>query len=252
MNRVMFLVVLLCLATGALLAQTADEIIDRADQAFELNRTYSRSTLTVTRDGRSQTPQVMEIYESEAADGTTRSLTVFAAPPRVAGTAYLMIGDDLWVRFASTGRIRKMSSSAKQNSAAGSDFSYADMGEGSSSFTEDYNASLAGTERLNGVSTWRIRLEPIHDDTDYERIVAWVSESDYLYLQIEFHQDGAPVKVMNLEDYRPVGPARFPFRVTMRSLVQDSVTVIETETVESDSPRVEERMFNQAYLRTIR
>jgi hypothetical protein len=250
-KRLIVSVLVLGLATAAF-SQTAQQIIDRADAAFELERVYSKSTLTVTRDGRAQATQVMETYELGAPDGTSRSLSVFSAPPRVAGTAYLMIGDDLWVRFASTGRIRKLSSSAKQNSAAGSDFSYADMGDGSSSFTEDYSVALDGDDRVRGENCWRLVLSPMGGDDLYEKLVVWVAQEGYRYLRIEFHEDGAAVKVMDLEDYRDVGRAAYPYRVTMRSLVQDSESVILIETIEAGSPRVQERFFSQSYLRTIR
>ena len=95
-------------------AQDARAIIDKADEAFKMDAVYSRSVLTVTKNGKSQAPQVMDGYALDGPDGTARSLSVFKEPRRVAGTAYLMLGDDMWVRFASTGRVRKLSSSAKK------------------------------------------------------------------------------------------------------------------------------------------
>ncbi len=234
-------------------AQDATAILSDADRIFELEKVYSRSTMSITRSGRAQAPQVMEGYESDAADGGARSLTIFTDPPRVDGTAYLMMGDDLWVRFSSTGRIRKMSSSAKKNSAAGSDFSYADMGEGSSSFSTQYNPAYDGEERINGVNCHRLVLSPRSGERDaYEKLIVWVAREDNRYLRIEYHDKGAPVKVMDLEDFRPVGGVNYPFHITMRSLARDSESVIETELMEFDSPKVEERFFTTAYLETIR
>ena len=234
-------------------AQDATAILSDADRIFELEKVYSRSTMSITRSGRAQAPQVMEGYESDAADGGARSLTIFTDPPRVDGTAYLMMGDDLWVRFSSTGRIRKMSSSAKKNSAAGSDFSYADMGEGSSSFSTQYNPAYDGEERINGVNCHRLVLSPRSGERDaYEKLVVWIAREDNRYLRIEYHDKGAPVKVMDLEDFRPVGGVNYPFHITMRSLARDSESVIETELIEFDSPKVEERFFTTAYLETIR
>ncbi len=234
-------------------AQDAAAILSDADRIFELGNVHSRSTMSITRSGRAQAPQVMEGYESDATDGSARSLTIFTDPPRVDGTAYLMMGDDLWVRFSSTGRIRKMSSSAKKNSAAGSDFSYADMGEGSSSFSTQYDPAYDGEERINGVNCHRLVLSPRSGERDaYEKLVVWIAKEDNRYLRIEYHDKGAPVKVMDLEDFRPVGGVNYPFHITMRSLARDSESVIETELIEFDSPKVEERFFTTAYLETIR
>ncbi len=233
-------------------AQNVGDILAAADEAFELSDVYSRSTLTITRNGREQATQVMESFQSDAADGTVRSLSVFSAPPRVAGTAYLMIGNDLWIRFASTGRVRKMSSSARTNAAAGSDFSYADMGDGSRSFTAGYSARLDGMESIRGVDAHRIVLTPTQGDAAYERLVAWVSAEELIYLRVQYWTDGAPIKVMDLEDYRRVGNVHYPFVVRMRSLTNDSVSEIVTQEIVPASPRVEDRLFSSTYLRSLR
>ena len=236
-----------------LFAQNASALLGEADRIFQLDNVYSRSTLSITRSGREQAPQVMEGFESDDTDGTSRSLTVFREPARVNGTAYLMIGDDLWVRFASTGRIRKMSSSAKRNSAAGSDFSYDDMGEGSSSFSTRYHPVLEGGERVDGISCHRLILTPkIGERNTYEKLIVWLTEDDHRYKRIEYWEDNAPIKVMDLEDYRMVGGVVYPFLITMRSLAKDSVSIIETQSLEFDSPKVEDRFFTSAYLESIR
>ncbi len=241
---------LLMLASAA--AQDAKEILDRADRSFELDRVYSESSLTVYKNGKPQAPQMMIGYTLDDSSGQARSLTIFREPARVAGTAYLMLGDDLWVRFASTGRIRKLSSSARKNSAAGSDFSYADMGEGGDSFTGDYSASLEGSERINGIECYRLVLEPANRNAVYEKMVVWVSKDEFLYLKIEYYDKGAPVKYMILEDYFEVGGVPYPEKITMTSLVKKSESVMETQLIEHDSDRVEERFFTSSYLETIR
>lgn len=247
------LIMFIAILGTPLFAQDASALLSEADRIFELDNVYSRSTLSVTRSGREQAPQVMEGFESDDTDGTSRSLTVFREPARVNGTAYLMIGDDLWVRFASTGRIRKMSSSAKKNSAAGSDFSYDDMGEGSSSFSSRYRPSLEGEERIDGIICHRLILTPRSGERNTcEKLIVWLTQENHRYKRIEYWEDGAPVKVMDLEDYRKVGNVEYPYLVTMRSLAKDSVSVIETQSMEFDSSKVEDRFFTSAYLESIR
>ncbi len=243
----------LILSVLPLAAQDASAILDKADRIFELKNVYSKSTLTITRSSREQAPQVMEGYDSDAADGTPRSLSVFLAPPRVAGTAYLMIGDNLWVRFASTGRTRKMSSSAKKNSAAGSDFSYADMGEGSSSFSTMYQSVYDGEERIDSSPCHRLILTPLPGERDaYEQLTVWITKEEGHYRRIQYTDKGAPVKYMDLEDYRLVGGIEYPYQITMHSLARNSVSVIKTDVMEFNSSKVEDHFFNTAYLDTIR
>jgi outer membrane lipoprotein-sorting protein len=253
MKKSIFVLVSLLLSATWGFTQTANEIIDQADSMFRLEQVYSRSSLEVIRNGRAQATQTMEMYELESDDGTTRALTVFSAPPRVAGTAYLTIGNDLWVRFASTGRVRKMSSSAKSNSAAGSDFSYSDMGDGSQSFTDQYIPRLLGPEVLTNKNAWKLELTPkAGEDTSYEKLIVWVSQNDFLYLQIEYYQDNSPIKIMTLSDFQEVSGVQYPFTIEMRSLVNDSRSIITTEYMEENSSRVQERFFSTSYLRNIR
>lgn len=251
-KTLIFISLTLLILTYSLTAQEARSIIDAADTSFELDGLYSESTLTVFKNGKPQAPQVMEGFSLEATDGTARSLSIFKNPPRVSGTAYLMLGDDLWVRFASTGRIRKLSSSAKKNSAAGSDFSYADMGEGGDSFTSGYGAVLDGSEKIDGQDCYRLILSPEARDASYEKMVVWVSKADSLYMRVEYHDKGSPIKFMTLEDYREIGGVSYPNKITMTSLTKKSVSVMETQYIEYNSDRIQENIFTSSYLESIR
>lgn len=233
-------------------AQSADQIISRADETFTEERVYSTSTLTIYHGDRARPEQTMDSYAMDI-DGQYHTLSVYREPARMRGTAYLMIEDDLWVRFGSTGRIRKLSSSAKKNSAGGSDFSYTDMGEGNQGIADRYNARLTGSADVDGRSCYVVELTAKPgEDAPYERIVAYISESDYLYRQIDYYDAGANIKSMYLTDYREVDGRNYPFVAEMRSNTSNSRTVIETTELEFDSPRVEPRLFSTAYLETIR
>lgn len=252
MKKKLILGLLLTALLANLQGQTAREIVDGADEAFTGSRLYSTSTLTIHRAGRTLPPQTMESYGMEI-DGDYHSLTVYREPARMKGTAYLMIEDDLWVRFSSTGRIRKLSSSAKKNSAGGSDLSYADMGEGNQGIGEKYDVTLIGEETVAGLSCHVVEFLPRPgEDLPYEKVVAFISKAELRYLKLDYYEAGANIKTMFLQDYRQVGDHDYPFLVEMKSNTQDSRTVIETTLIEFDSPRVQRRLFSTAYLETIR
>ena len=219
-------------------AQSAEEIVNRADRALQGPRIYSVSSLTIHRGGEAQPTQVMEGFGMEI-NGTYHSLTLYREPARMRGTAYLMAGDDLWVRFSSTGRVRKLSSSARKNSAGGSDLSYADMGEGNQGIGSKYHAVLKGTNNLEGQECFVVELTPRQGSSaPYEKVIVSIGVDDYRYRQIEYFEAGARIKTMTLGDYRTLGDTAYPFRMEMESHTRDSRTVIETTTVELDSPRL--------------
>ena len=120
-------------------------------------------------------------------------------------------------------------------------------------YSDQYNAVLDGSDRLDGADCRRLVLTPKADNRDlYEKLVVWITEETSLYVKIEYWENGAAIKTMLLEDYRPVGRIEYPFRITMRSLARDSESIIETETLEFGSSKVEDGLFTTAYLEDIR
>jgi outer membrane lipoprotein-sorting protein len=252
MKNISLLAGFLVVSIFTLGAQSADEIVSKADAIFTLNNIYQKSTMTIIRNGKEQPVQLMESFFLKE-NGVSRTLTLFLEPRRVKGTAYLSVGDDLWVRFASTGRIRKMSSSAKKNSAGGSDFSYSDMGEGNTGYAEKYYVTLDGSVKVDGTDCYRIILTPKPGSKDtYEKAVAYIAKEDFSYRDIELYEDGAHIKTMTFSDFRPLRGLSYPYTIQMRSLARNSVSTVETMEMEIDSGKVEPRLFSQSYLEAIR
>ncbi len=252
MKKIFISVLLLTVFTfGFLSAETAQEIVNRADEAFKGDRVYSTSRMTVYKSGEAQPVQEMESYTMEK-DGKTYSLSVYTAPRRMKGTANLMIEDDLWVRFGSTGRTRKLSSSAKKNSAGGTDFSYADMGDGGQGLSEKYTPRLEGEEKVEGELCYKIELTASSDDAPYEKMIVYITKETYRYMEIEYYESNANIKTMTFYDYRTVNGTDYPFRYVMENHTKPSRTEVVVGTFEIDSTRVKDRFFTTGYLESIR
>ncbi|MBI9109545.1 MAG: outer membrane lipoprotein-sorting protein [Spirochaetales bacterium] len=233
------------------MAESAQDIVDRADQAFQGERVYSTSTMTVYKSGEAQPAQEMESFSMEK-NGKTYSLSVYLAPRRMKGTANLMIEDDLWVRFSSTGRIRKMSSSAKKNSAGGSDFSYADMGDGGAGLAEKFTTTLTGEEIVEGEPCYVIELKASDSDAPYEKMIVFITKDNYRYTKIDYFESGANIKSMTFSDYRTINGKDYPFAYVMESHTKPSRTEVIVDIFEVNSSRVQDRYFTSGYLESIR
>ena len=256
-RTLLFVLILVGLAatTATITADdTASAILARADRVFTYQKFFQRSTMTMSGGAAGDQPeQIMETY-FERYDNISHSLTLFTAPKRVAGTAYLMVGDELWVRFASTGRTRRLSSSARKNSAGGSDFSYDDLGGSAEGMAESYLPALAGESTIDGMVCHRIELSPkpgTSDESLYERVTVHIDTEQGLYRVIDLYEDGALVKRMRLDDYRTVQGYAYPFRITMEGLVSGTSTTITTQEFEVNSSRVDRRMFRSSYLESL-
>ncbi len=252
MKKKLILVIgLLTITLAFLTAETAMQIVDRADKAFKAERVYSSSSMTVYKSGEAQPVQEIESYSMEK-NGMTHTLSIYLAPRRMKGTANLIIGDDLWVRFSSTGRIRKLSSSAKKNSAGGSDFSYADMGDGGAGLAEKYTPVLAGEETVEGELCYRIELSSSDRDAPYEKMVVFITKDTYRYMKIDYYESGANIKSMMFYDYRTINGNDYPFAYTMENHTKPSRTEVIIDVFEVNSSRVRDRYFTTGYLESIR
>lgn len=251
MKKLLYVILTVSVLTG-ITAQSAKDILNDADAMFKSAAIYTESTMTVIKNDKAKPIQGMTSYSMEFG-GKFHSLTVYDSPARMKGTAYLMIEDDLWVRFSSTGRIRKLSSSAKKNSAGGSDFSYADMGDGNSGIAEKYDAILKGKEEVEGVVCHVIELTPKkRKDSPYDRLMAYIAVENRRYIKVDHFESGANIKTMFMRDYRDVGSLSYPFVVEMKSNTKNSRTLIESSVVELNSSKVQKRFFTQGYLESIR
>lgn len=247
----LFIATLTC---GPLLpAESPREIVEKADEPFRSPKIYSLSEMTVYRSGQARPTLELESY-SMRRDGKYHSLSVYLGPARMKGTAYLMIENDLWVRFSSTGRIRKLSSSAKKNSAGGSDFSYYDMADSGQGFAEEYTMHLDEENvTIRGERCYRITLTPeLGSDIPYQKVVCYITQEDYRYLQLDYYEDGARIKTLSLSEYRSIGGRSYPFAYEMENHTQPSRTEVRMKKVEFDSSRVEQELFSVTYLRRIR
>ncbi len=245
------LLLLTVLCIGFLAAQTAQEIVNRADASFKVDRVFSTSSMTVYKSGEAQPVQEIESYTMQK-NGKSYSLSIYTAPRRMKGTANLMIEDDLWVRFGSTGRTRKLSSSAKKNSAGGSDFSYADMGDSGQGLSEKYTPRLAGEETALGESCYKIELIGKNSDVPYEKMVVFITKDTYRYIKIDYFENNANIKSMTFYDYKTVNGTDYPFRYIMENHTKPSRTEVEVDVFETDSSRVQDRFFTTGYLESIR
>ncbi len=232
-------------------AQSAQEIVDAADAAFGGEKVYSTSSITVYKSGEAQPVQDIESY-TMTKNGKSYSLSIYSAPRRMKGTANLMIEDDLWVRFSSTGRTRKMSSSAKKNSAGGSDFSYADMGDGGEGLAEKYTPAIVGEEKVEGETCFKIELIAKGSDAPYEKMVVFITKETSRYIKIDYFENDANIKSMTFYDYRNINGTDYPFRYVMENHTKPSVTEVVVEVFEINSSKVKDRLFTTGYLESIR
>lgn len=231
---------------------TPEDIIKKADEPYLVKKLYNEAEIQIEKNGKLQPIQVVNGYSTNI-DGINYSLTVYKSPKKMKGTANLMIGDDLWVKFASTGRVRKLSSSAKKNSSGGSDFTYADMGSGGEGIAYNYEAKLIGEASIESQQCYEIELTPTeNNEAGYDKLIVYVNKENNRYVLINYYEDNANSKTLTFSDYREVEGLDYSFLLVMRNHMKDSITSIITTKIMFNSDLVEDSVFTQNFLKKVK
>ncbi len=182
----------------------------------------------------------MRTLRGEASDD--KILAVFETPPDIRGTAFLQFQHrdadaDQWLYLPALRRVRRITSSVKDESFMGTDFSYRDM----ELLTDviEWRASEARATLLPGSpSSYRISLEPLGRDIGYERIVITLTSEDLVLRGMDFYrpedEDGKPSKRLALEEVRTVGRVPTAHRMVMRRPAEETFTEVEISGVVYD------------------
>jgi hypothetical protein len=201
-----------------------------------------RQRLLITIVGASGAERVRELdFFERKYDGNRRKGAVFFhAPASIQGTAFLQwtnFGADSaqWMYLPAVGRVRQISTEARNESFVGSDFSYGDLQivtEFSTWTDAQVEASVEGDGEVGGVGCHRLVLKPKDEGLRYERIVVWPSKADYETMRMEFEDPARGVaKVLDLGEFRRVSGVSTPFRYVMRDVPSGTHTVVAVQDV---------------------
>jgi outer membrane lipoprotein-sorting protein len=149
-------------------------------------------------------------------EGTERFFIHVTSPQREKGTTFLKLGNLLYQWIPSAEMRIKITPSMMLQSWMGSDFTNDDLVK-ESSMVDDYTHSLLGTEILEGVQCFKLRLDPKPQaPIVWGRLVIWIRTRDYLPAREEFYNErGEMVKVMTFSDFRRANDRTYPMRWVM-------------------------------------
>ena len=198
------LLAVLGLATPALAAPTAREIIEKAFEAGRLDGSEGIMTLTImNRKGQKRVRKIASVTKLVDAGATEKKLSRFLSPADVKGTGFLTFDydkkdDDMWLYMPALRKTRRIVSSEKSKSFMGSEFAYADMNIPN---LDDFSYVLEAEEVADGVPCWVIvstpKDEDIADENGYSKRKAWLGKADHVIRKaVYWDLDGERLKEM--------------------------------------------------------
>jgi len=192
-------------------AQTALEIIKKADEKMQGENGYAEMVMKIVRPDWSR-----EITMNSWAKNQDYSLILITGPARDKGTAFLKRGKEMWNWQPSIDRVIKMPPSMMMQSWMGSDFTNDDLVRQSSIVT-DYTHELLGDTTIQNRKCWKMELTPKEDaPVVWGKIEAYIDQKDYLQLLIKYYdEDEYLVNTMVLSDIRELGGRTLPTHMEM-------------------------------------
>ncbi|MFH1197051.1 MAG: outer membrane lipoprotein-sorting protein [bacterium] len=202
---------LMLLLSTFLNAQTADEIIKKAEEIIKGTSAYGKIKMTVV------TPEFTRALEMDNWwIGNEKALIVIRSPKKEAGNKTLKIGNEMWNYLKNTEMTIKIPPSMMLQSWNGSDFTNDDLVR-ESNLNDDYNLKIIAEEEINGAMCWKIELLPKPEaPVVWGKLYYWVRQNDFLPSVVQYFDEKEKlIRYMVFSDIKNVGNRTLPAKWSM-------------------------------------
>lgn len=163
----------------------------------------------------------------------------FIEPRSIKGLTILSKGDDQWIFFPSTGRVRKIASKSKDQSiqGVGGDFSYEDLSAGK--WEEKYDFIIVNTTDKQ----WVLEGTPKRESS-YSKVNLIIDKEKLMIIKVEYYKKKeGHFKDLIMEEIKVLDGREIATRMTMINYTKNSKTVI-VITDAKYNVEIDEKYFN--------
>ncbi len=237
---------------------SAEQIMDKSYKATKVAGYESISTLVIADNrGRERIRKIAAVSKLYDSGETEKRLIRFLSPADVKGTGLLTFDyerkdDDIWLFLPALRKTRRIISSEKSKSFMGSEFSYADMTPPN---LEDFQYKSLGEEDIDGMSCWKIEMNPVNEDiadeNGFSKKIAYVAQKDYVIRKaIYFDLDGELHKELSVLEVKELDLANHKFKpihMVMENKQNERKSSFKIEQIQF-KPEVKDEYFTTRYL----
>ncbi len=241
-------IISMLILTAALQAESAKEIVKKANDKMRGTSSYSEVTMKVVKPTWSR-EYTMKMWSIEP----DYALIYISAPARDKGTVTLKRKNEVWNWVPAAQRVIKIPPSMMMQPWMGSNFTNDDLVR-EASVVDDYDHTLLGTETVAGYECYKIAMTPKPDaGIVYSKVVTWISKEEYLQLKSDFYdEDGALVKTMTASDVRKIDGRLLPCKMEMAPINKPGEkTVFEYVDIDFDK-KIEKDFFSEQNMKKVR
>lgn len=204
-------VTVLLLILSAASAQTAKEIIKKADEKMRGSTMQAELTIRTVRPSWSREMQCKVWMK-----GANLSMILIQSPAKDKGISFLKKKKEVWNWMPSLERTIKLPPSMMSQSWMGTDFTNDDLVK-ESSVVEDYDHSITGDTVIMERNCYIIQMIPKPEAAVvWSKVIVCVDKKDYLELHSRFYdEDGKLINTMNCYDIKQMDDRIIPSRFEM-------------------------------------
>ncbi len=243
------LITLLLITAGlSAFGQTADEIIQKAEDRMRGNSSYAEMTITTIRPKWQR-----EMKIKTWTKGDDYSITMVMSPSKDKGTVFLKRKSEIWNYVPAIERTVKMPPSMMSQSWMGTDMTNDDLVK-ESSLKNDYNKTILGSETIEGRDCYKIQLVPKDNvNSIWGKVIMWVSKKDYLQLKTKFYdEDNVLVNTIQGKNVKMMGGKVIPTVMEIIPANKKGQKTRMTYTALEFNPEVKDEMFTIQYMKRLK
>ena len=222
------------LQTTTVNATTGREVYEKAHEqrSRSLDRKTEVTMVLFDRGGGKRTRTLTE-YGKKSDPEAYKVLIVFKSPPDLKNVGFLIHAHtfadrDLWAYFPEYKRVRRIATSAQDDSFFGSDFSYDDFGGPPN--LDDYTFRILKEEVIDAKPCYVVEVTPkIH--RKYTKYIAWVAKDLWIHLKIDYYQDNDIYRTGVFTDIRISDGIPTPFNMIMENKKTNHRTELTVESI---------------------
>jgi outer membrane lipoprotein-sorting protein len=234
--------------SGSIMAQSATDIIKKADAKMKGQTFYGEMSMTIVRPTWKRT-----ISFKTWGKGSEYSLALVTYPPKEAGQTFLKRENEMWTWNPTINRLIKLPPSMLSQGWMGSDYSNDDLLK-ESSLVNDYEHKIVGEENIDGNLCWKIEMTPKESAAIvWGKVIKWVDKAEYNQLKTEYYdEDGYLIKTEIATNVQLMGGKKIPTHMEIIPADEaNKKTIVDMSKVEFDKPYTND-FFSQQNMKKIK
>lgn len=232
----------------SLFAQSAIEIVKKAQDLLYAKSSYTEMTMTIVKPNWKRSLG-MKIWALEP----DYAMIYITEPARDRGTVTLKRKNEIWNYLPTIQKTIKIPPSMMNQAWMGSDFTNDDLVR-SSSYEDDYNHKLLGEERFSGYDCYKIESTPKPNaGIVWSKVISYITKNSFMQLKSEFYdEDGKLIRLFIGSEIKNLGGKTIPTKWEMTPLDREgNKTILEYKLIEWNI-RLDESFFSQQNMRKLK